>query len=122
MSGPKDLGLAGNVAAGCGAVVIGGAAVVVMTALHLVVDAWAIQLLWNWFAVPLVGAPVLTLAHAMGVSVLAAILGPAAARVPESECEEGRTKAVLIHAFSTALLRPALLVAIGWCVKTWMWP
>lgn len=90
---------------------VGAAAVILVPAviaLMIVLDALALWMLWGWFATPL-GAPIITLAHAAGIALLAAALRPLRSR------KEGPQDTELwIGIFA----KPALLILLGWIVKT----
>lgn len=70
-------------------------------------SAFAILVCWGWFAVPM-GAPEITLAHAVGLDVLITALTVQSQNAHESYAEK----------CSRWTLAPAVLLALGWAAHT----
>lgn len=75
--------------------------------LYILYEGWAITVLWDWFAIPL-GAPVVTLAHAAGLSALLNLMIMPALN--------SKTTAGV----GTFLFKPIMAVAVGACVHHFM--
>ena len=73
---------------------------------------WAVMTLWAWFVVPL-GAPALTIWHAVGVSLIVGLLTYQVQYEPADEANE-----LFWTRFSTAILAPLICVGWGWL---WHW-
>ena len=86
-------------------------------ALGAIWNGYALTVLWGWFVVPTFGAPMLALAPAIGLAMVASYLThqymPKVAR-------EGDTWDQIWHAVGHTAMKPALALAIGWVVKQWM--
>lgn len=95
---------------GDGEVTAGLLAAAVLLLVPLVLwRAWALAVLWGWFAVPL-GAPPVGVAAAFGLSVTAALAInlPAASRNRDVTARDG-----LLLALGTAAVLPAVALALG---------
>jgi hypothetical protein len=83
--------------------------IVLMIPVSIVVNGLLLRLFWGWFVVPLGLAPI-GIAHALGISVLVAMLTYEYTREPE----DGRsTKEVVSSALLRAVVRPLVLLAMG---------
>lgn len=97
---------------GCLAAIV---AVVVVMPASLFLYAWAAELNWNWFAVPL-GAPRITMWQAYG---LALVLTSFSSHQSKSE-DSDDLGPILIKAVLYITFRFAFLVAAGWFVHTYL--
>lgn len=75
--------------------------------LLIVEQGWAISILWGWFVVPL-GLPEIGIAAAIGVSITASALSSRYRKT-----EDADKWSVITY----ALLRPIILVLVGYLVK-----
>jgi len=74
-----------------------------------------VSILWNWFAVPVLRVPQLTIVTAIGISlVFSALRGYR----PQPDTEELTINEVIVQVASIVFLRPALLILLGWIVKS----
>ena len=73
-------------------------------------DGYVLSILWRWFAVPLFHLPVLTIAQAIGVSVIVALLTKQ--YVPSKKGDDTDWGALMYPFFA-----PATLLLIGYIVK-----
>ena len=80
-------------------------ALVAMVPLMLL-QGWALSLLWAWFVVPL-GAPAIGIVHGYGLMLVVTLCSQPGMK-PES----------LARWLSQAAARPLLFVAVGWLFKT----
>ena len=86
-------------------------------ALNAVFSGWAFAILWGWFAVPIFGLPPLTIAAAIGVSLLAGYLTH---QYRPEKTEPGQHWKRFAEIIGYAILKPLLCLAVGWVVKQWM--
>lgn len=74
-----------------------------------VLNGWALMLLWNWFAVPLLGLPALaSIPAAIGLGLVVSLLRPIQ---PPSNKEKSWAP------FAFIFIHPLLSVLIGYIVK-----
>ncbi len=100
-------------AAGC---LLAALSLVVLLPLSLFFYAWAAEVNWNWFAVPL-GAPRVTLPQAYGLSlVLSSFTGD---RDSKGAGGTGPVEVFILAALSI-VGRFAFLVGVGWLVHTYL--
>lgn len=74
---------------------------------------YVFNVLWGWFIVTAFGAPPLTLAQAMGVSLSVRFLSPR----HRQESKDGDQS---LKDLFQALMTPLLFLAVGWLVKQWL--
>jgi hypothetical protein len=75
------------------------------------VTGWALSYLWSWFIVPQFGAGELSIAQAIGISIVVSFLTYSA-----TEAKDERTKDEQFVAMIGHVLRPIMALAIGWIV------
>lgn len=77
----------------------------------MMLNTWVMQVLWNWFAVPL-GVTTLTFAHAFGLRLLSArLIGS------KSRCKDERTTVQKWKdLFFDLVFAPLVSLGIGWFV------
>jgi len=73
----------------------------------VLVNGWALWLLWGWFMVPLLSLPSLTLAQSIGVGM--AVSYATYSYVPSKENDKGL--------FAVVIVRPLVAVLLGLIVK-----
>lgn len=79
-------------------------------------NGYALMVLWGWFVVPLFDLPPLTIAQAIGLSVLVGFLTHQRIESKEDEKPVEDT----ISAVLFASVKPAMALLIGWIVTLWM--
>ena len=94
---------------GCSAIFFGAAAYM---AAYSAISGWALVRLWNWFILPFFDVPTLSIAHAVGISLIVSFL-----TYSPTEAKDGRTTEEKIGSIIAALLRPGLVVLIGYVVQ-----
>lgn len=77
---------------------------------------YTIAVLWNWFAVPILALPVLSIAQGAGINLLVGAL------VCDSEktTKDRTTKECVMYLANALLARPGGFLLVGWCIKMWM--
>lgn len=88
---------------GCMGVLVFG---VVLTVINVVLDAWALAILWTWFVVPLFNVPNMGLIDAAGISLIVNFL-IREARKTDEEIDWAKT-------IAKVLVPPLTSVGIGW--------
>jgi hypothetical protein len=87
------------------------AAFLLLVLAAIVWDGFAMYKLWGWFAVP-VGAPHLSLAHVIGLSLLAGIF-VGTNRLRPNKATKGDWK----EAVAQLVLAPAFAIGLGYVIK-----
>lgn len=90
-------------------------AVVGWFAISVVATMWrgyVLSVLWAWFIVTALHAPMLGVAQAIGVSIVVALLTHQAPPKDEGEFMER-----MIHAIALGVLGPLVALAVGWVVR-----
>jgi hypothetical protein len=78
-----------------------------------ILRGWVLLTFWNWFILPL-GAPHITLAHALGISIILNYL-------LDNISREGRYKDKdKIEIAFGLILEPLFILFLGWIVKSFM--
>jgi hypothetical protein len=94
------------------AIVVAALLVILAIVPVLIVHGFVVSIMWGWFMVPL-GVPAIGIAHAIG---LAGMLG--ALNIAKSTDKvTGRAMAWIMDML---LIRPAILLGIGWITKQFM--
>ena len=78
----------------------------------ILLHAWAITVLWAWFAVPTFQLSAIGFAQALGITLLVGII-----HSQENVCKDERSYNEKAAAFVGMTLRPIVAVCIGWVVK-----
>jgi dolichyl-phosphate-mannose--protein O-mannosyl transferase len=78
--------------------------------------AWVLTVLWVWFLVPL-GAPAITIATAIGISLVAGMFTTHLQTKSDSEKD---VSALVGKALGHAIGGPAIVLFIGWVVTLFM--
>ena len=86
-----------------------------VVALSVLLDGWALSLLWGWFIVPTFNAPELTLAPAIGLALVVRYLTTHFEQPEDDDPVEN-----LIRAIVHAAVKPMMALAIGWIVHSFM--
>ena len=77
-----------------------------------IMNGWVLSIMWGWFVVPLFGVPVLKVAPAIGVALVAKMLTHQSSSKSNEKKDTSETVGELIAAF----LSPMVTLLIGWIV------
>lgn len=88
-----------------------------LIAIGAIWNGYALTILWGWFVVPTFGAPMLALAPAIGLAMVASYLTH---QYTPKVAREGSTWEQIGHALSHTAMKPAIALLVGWVVKQWM--
>jgi flagellar biosynthesis component FlhA len=99
---------------GCALAIVG---IPVVLLINTLADGLSVMLNWNWFAVPVLNAPHLTMVPAMGLSIVVGTL--VASHRQKSDDDESVTDA-LMKSIGYIVIRAAFLILLGYIVKSWM--
>lgn len=75
--------------------------------------SWVLKTLWLWFAVPLFGLPQLTIAYALGLSLMITVVVP----TPPRERQGKDYLEKISYAIGESIFGPLLILAIGFAAK-----
>lgn len=94
---------------------------VVLTALAVVAggviwSGYVLSILWAWFLVPALGAPALSVAQAMGVTLTARMVTGHASGKDDSE----KTNTEKVMGLAQLFVKPLVILCVGWVVKQWV--
>lgn len=92
---------------------------IVMLPLGTIWQGVALSYLWDWFIVPL-GVVSISIAHAIGISIVAQSFLAALARSAEIESEKKDPHERLLEAIVKAILLPLFMLVIGYIVQAFM--
>ncbi len=82
-------------------------------------NAWALQILWNWYIPYILGMPSLEFAEAVGIALVVTYLThPMSHEVMEDEKKYWQD---FLGRIAVAILKPLYCVGAGW-VYLWVWP
>lgn len=91
------------------------ASFVILLVVSVIMNGWALATIWNWFIPPIFGLTTLTLAKAIGVSMVAELF--TGVKSKKSEDTKGKTYTeVLFTALVIEIATPLLTVGIAWIV------
>lgn len=82
-----------------------------------IMNGWALSVLWGWFVVPLFNMPPLSIATAIGFSLVVAMLTH---QEQKSDGKKSSTTEVVAGVVSRVVLTPLLTVFVGWIVKSFI--
>lgn len=97
-----------ELAAGCVTIILVGV-------VGVVYGGWVVSVLWSWFVVPLFAVPALSVAQAIGLSIVIAVFTH---QVQESETD-GLWDAIG-KSIGAALVTPTMYLAMGWIVQSFL--
>ena len=93
---------------------VGGWILILFTAPVMLINAWAVVVLWAWFVLPIVPfLPPLGYAQAIGIQLVMSAILPH----PTSLCEDKRTISEKVGVLIEIALAPVFLVGVGWLVR-----
>ena len=91
--------------------------VIALAALASIWKGYVLTVLWAWFVVPIFGLPVLSLAPAIGISLMVSFLTH---QSDATTAKEGTPTDRFAKSVSHALIAPAVVLGIGWVVNQFM--
>jgi len=91
----------------------GSAILLVVTALGFILNGWAVSLLWEWFIATKFGIPSISIAHGVGLTVLAMMLTSQVLIVPKTtkEAEEAIQAAMVLY-----FVKPIVCLIVGFFI------
>ena len=96
---------------------IGICAIFAVVALGMVWRGYVFSILWGWFAVPLFGLPALSIATAIGLSLLIGFATYQHIREPKDERSTAQTVGYIA---GTSFLYPLFVLGLGWIAKQYI--
>ncbi len=85
---------------------------ILLAIVSTIINGWVISILWAWFVVPIFALPLLSIPQATGLGLLFNCTNHQTIKEPK-DADTSLTEIVV-----TAILRPFLVLFIGWIV-TW---
>lgn len=87
----------------------------------MVVDGWALKILWAWFVVPVFHLPYLTIGQAIGLACVVGLMW----HKPKTECkckdkEEESAVGIIAKTLGEMFGAPLISLLFGWFVKVWL--
>jgi hypothetical protein len=89
---------------------------VVLVAWGVVMNGWALSLVWNWFIPPLFGLTTLTMAQAMGVSTVFTLFVGSKSNSDSKSKKDRSVGELVLEGFIVATLGPLFVVAFAWVI------
>lgn len=77
--------------------------------LAILLNGWALSVIWGWFVVPVFAVKAITVWQAASITIVTSLLIPSPTPAPKEEFLESLCKAAF---------RPLIFVAVGWLVRT----
>lgn len=77
---------------------------------------WALAILWGWFVVPIFELPSLTIAEAIGISMIMSFL----THTTELKTDDQKTGDYIVRTVSLAIMHPIFAVLAGLVVVQFM--
>ena len=100
-----------------------GCLVFILALIMMPLSAWwhafVMLKLWNWFILPIQGAPALTIGNCMGVSLIVGLLTYGLVNMNKDQNKDKSPSEMLGAAFAKVLLVPSLLLFFGWLYQMW---
>ena len=85
-----------------------------MIPISILMNAWAVSVLWHWFVTPRFHVPDLSLASAVGITLIASLLQH------RPNWETKKSEHPTADLVSAAILGPLWAVGIGWITTYWL--
>jgi len=76
-----------------------------------ILSGWALTHLWRWFIVPQFGVSELSIAEAIGISLVVSYLTYHPVETKDDRSDNEKYSAMIVY-----LLRPLITLAVGWVV------
>tara|TARA_Y100000034_G_scaffold48390_1_gene59756 strand:+ start:7165 stop:7476 length:312 start_codon:yes stop_codon:yes gene_type:complete len=96
---------------GCLLLALGGLGMIISLS---IIHGWVLTYLWAWFVVPIFSVPELTIAQAMGLSL---IIGMWTYNPQATQQQEDEDKYKALARFVAICLRPFIVLFIGYIIK-----
>jgi hypothetical protein len=96
---------------------IGICAIFAAVAVGMIWRGYVFSILWGWFAVPLFGLPALSVATAIGLSLLIGFATYQHIREPKDERSTSQQVGRIV---GTSFLYPLFVLGLGWIVKQYL--
>jgi len=97
-------------ASGC---IVSVLSIVALVVINIVVNAWALTILWAWFVVPVFALPILTIGQAAGLACIISFIWGGNGRKSEYKTGSVEWWSELV---SKAVFNPVLAVAVGFII------
>lgn len=81
--------------------------------------AFVMLKLWNWFILPIQGAPALTIGNCMGVSLIFGLLAYGLASMNKDQNKDKSPSEVLGASVAKIVLVPSIMLFFGWLYQMW---
>lgn len=88
--------------------------VIVFTLASVVMRGYVLSVLWAWFVVPALGLPPLGVAHAIGLTLVAAMF---TLHLSGADGDDKSAGGLIGHAFGHGIAAPVLMLVAGWIVR-----
>lgn len=92
-------------------------AMVVLVLVSCAVSGFVGSVLWNWFAVPLLGAPSMSIPGAIGLALVVSAFVP---RSSSNDNDKNKSWEHITARVIAAVMTPLFALLIGWIVKGWI--
>jgi len=89
---------------------------VLLLALGLVLNGWALSTVWNWYIPSIFNLPYLTLWQSVGVSMVFELFTGVKSRSNKSETSNKTYGEVFLESFLTVIITPVIIVFVAWVV------
>lgn len=88
----------------------------VFAAVSIVLNGWALGILWGWFIVPMLGLPQISVAQAMGIAAIVRLLTYRHIREVVYVYEEKDEAIALAKEFVIVILQPFIILFLGYII------
>jgi len=86
---------------------------VIVIPASIIMKGWVLSIMWQWFVVPFFHLPELTIAYAVGISMVISLFKD---KSSVSQNNEKSLSAKIISAFICTFILPLLSLGFGWIV------
>lgn len=91
---------------------------VITIILSSVLNGWVLSILWSWFIVPYFSLPKISIAIAIGISLIVAMLTHQESN--KKEDKEETLTSIVITMLIKAIATPAIFLVFGWVVHLFL--
>ena len=91
-------------------------AVLAIIVFSVLMNGYALSVLWGWFFVPVLGLPVITVSGAIGISLIVRFI----IHQEQKNNDKRDLSEILLEGFFKALFTPAFALLMGWIVSAWI--
>jgi len=89
---------------------------VALIVFSVLINGYALSVLWGWFFVPILGLPSITISGAIGIALIVHYLTH-----QEQQYDKKRELSeVMMEGFFKALFKAGFALLMGWIVSAWM--